>query len=185
MRLWRAQPPRRERRFAVLLDCGDTLVDEGTEVKDERGATLRAELLPGAERALRALHSRGYHLGLVADGFIDSFRNTLGPRGLWELFEARSISEELGVEKPDPAMFRRALDAMGIGSEDYSRVAMVGNDLERDIAGANHLGIVSVWMDWAPRRRKVAASPDEAPDFRIASPDELPALVARLERRAR
>ena len=33
---------------AVLLDCGDTLVDEGTEIKDANGATLEADLIPGA-----------------------------------------------------------------------------------------------------------------------------------------
>ena len=33
---------------AVLLDCGDTLVDEGTEKKDATGATLEAALIPGA-----------------------------------------------------------------------------------------------------------------------------------------
>lgn len=170
------------RRTVILLDCGDTLVDEGTEVKDERGATLTAEMIPGAERALACLKRRGYRMALVADGYVDTFRNVLGPRGLWDLFEARSISEEVGAEKPDPAMFTRALDSMGIGPDEYYRVAMVGNNLERDVAGANRLGLVSVWMDWAPRRRKVPLRPDEEPRFRIASPAELPRLIASLER---
>jgi FMN phosphatase YigB (HAD superfamily) len=174
----------RRRRIVVLLDCGDTLVDEGTEVKDERGATLRAEMIPGAERALRRLHRRGYTLALVADGFVDTFRNVLMPRGLWELFSARAISEEVGVDKPESAMFTRALDDLRLGSEDYWRVVMVGNNLERDIAGARRLGLGTIWVNWAPRRRKLAEHPDERPDYTIAGPSELPALIARLEREA-
>jgi FMN phosphatase YigB (HAD superfamily) len=81
------------RRFTVLFDCGDTLVDEATEVKDARGATLRAELIPGAADTVRELHRRGYRLGLVADGFVDTFRNVLTQHGLWDLFSAMAISE--------------------------------------------------------------------------------------------
>ena len=72
------------RRYTILLDCGDTIVDENTEVKDERGATLRAELIPGA------------------DGYTDTFRNALGQHGLYDYFEVRAISEEVGVAEPDP-----------------------------------------------------------------------------------
>ena len=175
---------RPRRRIVVLLDCGDTLVDEGTEVKDERGVTLRAKLIPGAERAVRRLHRRGYTLALVVDGFVDTFRNVLMPRGLWDLFAARSISEEVGVEKPESAMFTRALNALGLGPEDYGRVVMVGNNLERDIAGARRLGLGTIWVTWAPRRRKTVLHPDEKPDYAIAGPSELPRLIARLEREA-
>ena len=33
--------------LAVCLDCGDTLIDEGTEVKTEGDVSLRADLIPG------------------------------------------------------------------------------------------------------------------------------------------
>ena len=36
-------------------------------------------------------------------------------------------------------------------------VVMVGNNLERDIAGANRLGLISVFLHWTERRRTVAA----------------------------
>ena len=175
---------RRPRRIVVLIDCGDTLVDEGTEVKDARGATQAAELIPGAERALRKLRRRGYRLALVADGPAETFRNVLGSRGLLELFEAHAISEELGAEKPDHRMFEHALKAMGIGPEGYGRVAMVGNDLERDMAGAKRLGLTTIWVDWAPRRRKAPLGPEEVPDYRISGPAKLPALIGALERKA-
>ena len=44
--------------LAICLDCGDTLADEGTEIKDENEVTLRAELIPGAAEMVRALKAR-------------------------------------------------------------------------------------------------------------------------------
>jgi len=174
-------PPLGRKILAVLLDSGDTLVDEATEVKDERGATLRAELIPGAADMMRALAARGYPIGLVADGFTDTFRNVFTQHGLLDLFAVMAISEEVGVMKPDPRMFRTALDALGVGAVDYGRVMMVGNHLGRDIKGANGLGLVSVWLRWSPRRSKVPADASEVPAYTIDTPMELLGLLDRLE----
>jgi HAD superfamily hydrolase (TIGR01549 family) len=167
--------------LAVLLDSGDTLVDEATEIKDERGATLRAELIPGAAGMMRGLAERGYPIGLVADGFTDTFRNVFTQHGLLALFSVMAISEDVGVMKPDPRIFRTALDALGIGETDYGKVVMVGNHLGRDIKGANGLGLVSVWLRWSPRRSKIPADAAEAPAHTIDTPMELLGLLDRLE----
>jgi FMN phosphatase YigB (HAD superfamily) len=53
----------------------------------------------------------------------------------------------------------------------------VGNSLERDIAGARNAGISSIWL-------KVVDSEEHAavePDFTIAGPMELPALLEQLD----
>jgi len=171
----------RTRIAAVLLDSGDTLVDEATEIKDWRGATLRAELIPGAAETVRELARRGYRIGLVADGPADTFRNVFTQHGLLDLFSAMAISEEVGVMKPDPLMFRTALNALGVAESDYGRVVMVGNHLGRDIRGANRLGLVSVWLRWSPRRSKVPADPGEVPAYIIDTPLELLVLMDRLE----
>jgi putative hydrolase of the HAD superfamily len=177
-----AEEGRRIRRIhTVLLDSGATIVDEATEVKDERGATLRAELIPGAAQMIHALRDRGYRIGLVADGPTDTFRNVLTQHGLRDLFEVMATSEDVGVCKPDPRMFRTALDALGIPESDYGRVVMVGNHLERDIKGANGLGLVSVHLRWSPRRSKVPAGPGEVPAYTIDTPMELLQLLDRLE----
>jgi putative hydrolase of the HAD superfamily len=62
---------------------------------------------------------------------------------------------------------------------------MVGNNLERDIAGANALGLRSVWLDWAPRRAKVPVSTLEVPDYVISSPWELVGLVRQIDAQLR
>jgi len=169
---------------AVLLDSGDTLVDEATEVKNVRGATVRAELIPGAADMVRGLYERGYVLALVADGPVETFDNIFRQHGLARYFAARSISELVGVSKPDPRMFITALDTLCMREEDYGAVAMVGNNLSRDIKGANELGLVSVWLDWSARRSKTPRDESEVPDHTINAPLDLLELLDRLERDA-
>lgn len=169
------------RRYTILLDCGDTIVDENTEVKDERGATLRAELIPGADRMVKGLVERGHRIALVADGYTDTFRNALTQHGLYDYFEVRAVSEEVGVSKPHLRMFTTALNAMQIGPSDYDTVIMVGNNLARDIKGANELGIISVFLQWSSRRSKTPANASEVPVHTIDTPEQLLDLVDRLE----
>jgi putative hydrolase of the HAD superfamily len=69
-----------------------------------------------------------------------------------------------------------------IDPADYGRVVMVGNNLERDIKGANALGLITVWLDWAPRRSKIPADASEVPQYTIKRPDALLALLDQLER---
>jgi len=167
--------------LAICIDFGDTLIDEQSEVKDDAGTTLRAELIPGAGEMVRALSQRGYRLALVADGRPGTYANVLRQHGITDLFDAFAISEELGVEKPHARMFVHALDQLGIAQGDYGRVVMVGNTLERDIEGANRLGMISVWLDWAPRRSKVPANELQMPDFTIKMPLELLSVIEALE----
>lgn len=167
---------------AVCLDCGDTLIDEGTEVKTADGVSLRADLVPGAADLLHELKRRGYPLALVADGPVATFRNNLSPYGLFDLFDVYAISEAVGVTKPHPRIFRHALSELGVRQEQYKRVVMVGNNLARDVKGANELGLISVWLNWAPRRSKVPADHSEVPQHMIETPLELLPLLNTLER---
>lgn len=166
---------------AILLDCGDTLVDEATEVKDAQQVSQRAELIPGAAEMLRELKRRGYPLALVADGPEGTFINNLTPHGLYDAFDCYAISGILGVEKPHATMFRHALDALGIPEDAYGDVMMVGNNLARDVRGANALGLISVWLSWSPRRSRIPADALEQPRYTIATPLELLKVVDKLE----
>jgi HAD superfamily hydrolase (TIGR01549 family) len=168
--------------LAICLDCGDTLVDEATEIKNERDESQSADLIPGAAEMMRALRAQGYPLALVADGPAATFVNNLAPYGLYDLFAVYAVSGDLGYEKPDARIFHHALQQLGIAAEQAGRVLMLGNNLSRDIAGANAVGMVSVWLDWAPRRSKTPANALEVPDFTLKHPYELVALVEQLER---
>jgi putative hydrolase of the HAD superfamily len=167
--------------LAVCFDFGDTLVDEATEVKDETQTSLRGELIPGAGELLHELRRRGYRLALVADGRPGTYLNVLTQHSLYALFEAFAISELLGTLKPDSRMFSHALQQLGIQPPDYGRTVMVGNRLDRDVQGANLLGMVSVWMDWSPRQAKTPADPSQRPRYTIHQPLELLAVLDELE----
>jgi putative hydrolase of the HAD superfamily len=167
--------------LAICFDFGDTLVDEATEVKDERQVTLRGDLIPGADQMLRNLHARGYRLAIVSDGPVGNVENVFRDCDLLDLFDVYAISESLGVEKPDPRMFLHALDRLGIAPEDYARTIMVGNNLSRDVKGANKLGMVSVFLDWSPRYPKLPTDATEVPSHTIKMPLDLLPLVEYLE----
>jgi putative hydrolase of the HAD superfamily len=167
--------------LAVCFDFGDTLADEASEVKDETLTTLRAELIPGAGEVVKELYRRGYTLALIADGQPGTYANVLKQHGLQDLFTALAISELVGVEKPDKRMFVHALDQLGIEPADYPKVMMVGNRLDRDVRGANNLGIISVWLDWSPRNAKIPVDDAEKSQFTIKLPEELLGVIADRE----
>ena len=167
--------------LAVCLDCGDTIVDEGTEIKDLQGVVQRAELIPGATTMVQGIKERGYPLALVADGPEGTFQNVLTHHRLYHYFDAMAISGNVGVVKPDARMFQHALEQLLIPAQEYHRVVMVGNNLARDIKGANALGLITVWLDWAPRRAKIPTDSSEVPRYTIQRPDALLSLLDQIE----
>lgn len=167
---------------AVFLDSGDTLVNEATEVFDEDGYVIEAGLIPGALEMVRGLAREGYRLVLVADGRVRSFATVLGGHGIAPHFHAQVISESEGCEKPDPRMFQKAMTTLNLGPEDADAIVMVGNHLERDIGGANALGIITIWQSWSKKRSHIPANAQEIPRYTIRSPGELPALLEEIER---
>lgn len=165
---------------AVLLDSGDTIIDEGTEVYEGEIVVI-ADLIPTADATMRNLSEQGYTLALVADGHDKSFENVLGQHGLYDMFETRAISETVGVSKPEKEMFLTALSALGIEARDYPKTVMIGNNLGRDIKGANALGVKSIWLDWSPRRSKTPADESEEPTHTIHEPKYLLAVLEKIE----
>ena len=166
---------------ALLFDLGDTIMLEETEVKDDQGITLQAELVPGMAEALRQFKAQGHRLALVADAHPETPPNVLRQHGLHNLFDALAVSEVVGASKPDPHIFCVALDALGIAAGDYCRVVMVGNNLERDVVGANRLGLISVFFHVSERRRTRPLMGDEVPRHTVTSAHELITLIERLD----
>ena len=169
------------KKLILCFDCGDTLVDEGTQVFDDNGDVLQAEPIPGALEALRYFHDQGYRLALVADGTVKSFNNILRRLGVWDLFEVHIISQAVGELKPSPLMFRGAMNGLGLTEADLPRMVMFGNNRKRDIRGANGMGMKSVLLDWSPRYVKVASEACEEPTYYTKSPDEWVPIIEKLE----
>lgn len=163
----------------VFTDSGDTLVDETTQVFDDRGIVLRAELISGARELLEALRRAGIPVVMVADGQAESFCNVYRHLGLDAYFAHRIYSSDVGAEKPSPQMFEAAMRAMGLTDADKPRILMLGNHVKKDIAGANRFGLTSVLMDWSRRYPTVPETADETPDFVVHRPLELLELLGK------
>lgn len=116
--------------------------------------------------------SHRYKLALLTNGAPDLQREKIAASGLEPFFSAIAISGEHGIGKPDPALFHRLLKELATTPEE---ALMIGNSLERDIAGARAAGIRSVWM----RLPGVDEQSTALPDFTIT---ELAELLPLLEK---
>lgn len=169
------------KRPVLFIDSGDTLIDEATQIRDEKGIVLEAMCIPGADTVLRRLHAEGYTIALVADGEWASFQNIFQKNGLADCFDVWVVSEIVGQQKPAPLMFDTAMHALHLTQEDCTRIVMVGNNLKKDIAGANRRGLISVWLDWSPRYYHTIEEADWAPRYTIHTLDALLPLLHALE----
>ena len=168
------------KKLIIFTDSGDTIIDEGTQVYDDRGIVLEADFSPGAGEVLKQLHEEGFTIALVADGEWESFQNVYRKNGLGYCFDAWVVSEVVGLQKPAPIMFETAYEKLGLTEEDKKRIVMIGNNLKKDIAGANRQGLISVWLDWSPRYFHTVEEPDWQPDHTVKTPQELLELLHEL-----
>lgn len=170
-----------EKDLIIFTDCGDTLVDESTQIFDDNGDVLKADFFDGAEETLKALNEEGYRIILVADGRIASFHNIFRELGMEYIFEQWVISEEFGQEKPASIMFETAMQRAGLTDADKHRIVMIGNNIQRDIVGANRMGICSILQSQSPRYDMTASTVEETPDYVVSKPSELLTLLEQLD----
>ncbi|SHF50825.1 pyrimidine 5'-nucleotidase [Vibrio gazogenes] len=101
-------------------------------------------LLPGARALLEQLRGQA-QLGIITNGFIDLQSHRLEKHGLTDYFAQVTVSEQVGVAKPDPAIF--AYTHQQIGYPDKSRVLMVGDNPVADIQGGHQYGFTTCWLN--------------------------------------
>lgn len=110
-------------------------------------ASRRADvgLTPRAAEVLAALDHAGVRVGIVCDvGLTPSsvLREYLTALGVLRHFDHLSFSDEVGVYKPHPAIFRHALE--GLGVDDPADAIHVGDLRRTDVAGARGFGMTAV-----------------------------------------
>jgi len=99
--------------------------------------------IPGGPEAVRSLKEAGYRVGVVsnAEGRVEE---DLAGAGYEGLFETVIDSHVVGVEKPDPAIFRLALERM---NGDAATAVFVGDVPTVDVVGARNAGLTPVLID--------------------------------------
>jgi putative hydrolase of the HAD superfamily len=103
---------------------------------------LWVRAVPGTRAMLDGLHQAGLRLGVVsnADGRVAQY---LERAGLADAFEVIVDSTLVGVEKPDPRIFRIACERMGLTPD---QVVYVGDTYDVDVLGADAAGIRAILL---------------------------------------
>jgi putative hydrolase of the HAD superfamily len=130
---------------------------------------------PGAAAALERLAVGGIALGVVSNtmrtpGMV--LRQIFERAGLLQLFKVLSFSDECGIRKPDPEIFRLTLRQVGVSPEE---AVHVGDDPVLDVEGARDTGMRVVQVAADGR-----ATGPVKPDAVITGLGELPAALGRL-----
>lgn len=100
-------------------------------------------LFDDALPALQALHAGGYKLGIVSN-FEAWLEGLLSSLEVMPMLDALVISGVEGVEKPDPKIFRLALERVGVPAD---RACYVGDNPAFDIEPALALGMGALLID--------------------------------------
>ncbi len=91
---------------------------------------------------LRTLRAIDLKLGVITNGTTNRQSRKLQALGIDSLFDVVLISEAEGIRKPDPEIFRRAMDLVGV---EPSESVYIGDNPEADIVGALSAGMKAIW----------------------------------------
>ncbi len=142
------------------------------EVQERVAGFQEVDLYPDARPALAALHDVGYHVAVIANQPASRHAEL---RALGVDPDVMAMSGAMGVSKPDPAFFARALELMG--DPDPGDVAYVGDRPDNDVAPAAAAGMRAVWL----RRGPWGVIHTQAPGAALVV-DSLDQLVRKIER---
>jgi putative hydrolase of the HAD superfamily len=157
------------------------MLSGGAGSRNGRGARVAARFLSDASAAfarnrpvLQSLREQ-YQLGIVSN-FYGNLEAVCRSADLNSLFSVLIDSQQVGAEKPDPAIFHAALGALGASPE---TTIFVGDSLRRDREGARRTGMRFIWMK-PPDAHNLEPHASELPaiDFAVT---ELHALTKILQ----
>lgn len=160
----------RETRFRkTFLDLGidETKVPISFEDDYVRICPTKTNLFPDAHDVLSYLQEK-YHLHLISNGFKESTEYKIENTKLKPYFKNIIISEVVGINKPDRAIFEHALN---LASGAIHESIMIGDSIEADIRGAKNIGMDAIYFN--PNRLSI---PEDV-DRQIHHLSELKALL--------
>ncbi|MGN0663635.1 MAG: HAD family hydrolase [Negativibacillus sp.] len=126
---------------------------------------------PQAESCLKQLHAK-YHIGIIANQTIGTAQR-LENFGLLKHIDLVISSAEEGVKKPDPAIFRLALERAGCLPQE---AVMIGDRLDNDIEPVKALGMGTVWLRQGFGALSKVRNEAEKPDFIVSQLKEVAPL---------
>jgi putative hydrolase of the HAD superfamily len=154
----------REARFKktfIQLGLQPDLMPDGFEDAYVKLCPTKTNLFPHAHETLAYLQSK-YTLHLISNGFKESQAIKIAGTNLAPYFQHIIISEDVGVNKPDPAIFQYAIDT-ALTTADES--LMIGDSLEADVYGAINFGMDAIFFN----------------PFNAPKPDDIPVQITHLK----
>ena len=101
-------------------------------------------LFDGVVNILEELHPH-YSMHIITNGFHAVQHNKLHQSGLMDYFKSVTTSEEVGLKKPNPVIFKTALTKASAEPEES---LMVGDTFEADILGAEAVGMYTLFFNY-------------------------------------
>jgi putative hydrolase of the HAD superfamily len=150
-----------------------TAVMQAYDARPVPGVVLFPDTIP----VLRALHQRGYLLGLVTNSMMPMWMRDaeLSAYELLPYLDFRVSSGDIGYLKPHPEIFRHVVELLQIRPEE---AVFVGDRPVNDIAGANEAGMISVLISPPHLNRELNGV---QPDYIIKQLSELLPILDELE----
>jgi putative hydrolase of the HAD superfamily len=136
----------RTTRFSTtFIELGLTAENIPGAFEDDyvRICPTKTHLFPQAHETLSYLKKK-YKLHLISNGFKESTQLKIELTGLSRYFENIIISEVIGINKPDKAIFEFALNAADARK---SESIMIGDSIEADIRGAMNFGMDAIYFN--------------------------------------
>jgi HAD superfamily hydrolase (TIGR01549 family) len=99
--------------------------------------------IAGGLALLQALKP-AYKVGIVTNNRTAEQQEKLRYLGMSHLVDALITSDDVGVLKPDPAIYAQALQRLGA---EAAETVMVGDNWQADVVGALAVGIRPVWLN--------------------------------------
>ncbi len=121
-------------------------------------------LKEGVAETLKALEPR-FGMAIISDTGVTPgrvVRRVLGDLGALHFFKSTVFSDEMGLCKPNEAMFRTALNELGV---DPSEAVHIGDLLHTDVAGAKAIGMRAILV----KTNETPMSDRWKPDYVISS----------------
>lgn len=91
-------------------------------------------MVDGAMELVRHLRAHSYNIGILSNGFTDVQHRKMHTVGLDTMIDAVVLSDDIGINKPDPRIYAHAMRRSGC--TDPSAHIMIGDNPATDIAGA-------------------------------------------------
>jgi len=170
-RSWTADQARRERWRRLALSCGAELsggqVAELSQTYRERYQRLRRPV-PGARELVARLHSF-VPVVIVTNNEVAEQEEKVRFLGVGPWIDGLVVSEAVGVAKPDPRIFAKALASVGVPAE---QATMLGDSWTSDVQGSAGAGLRPVWFNRFHRPRPEDRPVDEIRSLRPLRPAE-------------